>query len=139
MNIKILKSYLPIPNILGLSLILILTGCGTRYQTKELVGSYVVTYPHGIERLNLIKDGTYQQNYIVNDSKLTVTNSGIWKLVDEKEIHLLRPMICDDGFGRQGNCKIVDGYWPIQIQKAWGKIILPINEDLGFKFKKIGS
>ena len=87
-----------------------------------------------------MQDGSYEQQFALNGEALKVINNGKWELrsLDGLLLILNDPVIVDDGFGSLSKSLAKkEGIWPITIKKSFtGKIYFPINEDLGFVFKK---
>ena len=116
-------------------------GCKTKVEQKELIGVYAAKYPYGMEQLRITPNGTYEQLFAFKGQSLKTVNKGKWEIryLDGQQLILNNPIIIDDGFGNISTMKKEsDSAWPLHIYKSiTGKIFFPINEDLGFVFKKI--
>ena len=115
-------------------------GCLSKIDPREVPGTYAVRYPYGVEKLKINHDGTYEQLFGPNEQALKPINKGNWEVRTQDELQLIvnNPVIVDDGFGKKSQMKQSSGYWPLRIKQGLlGQIRLPVNEDLGFVFKKV--
>lgn len=126
--------------IIAFAISVLFLGCYSKVSFDEVIGSYTVRYPYGIEELQLNKDSTYIQTVLIDGETTPKTNKGIWKFREkESEVVLNKAMIVDDGFGklnlRYG--EIAPGHWVLGARKSFGRISLRFNPDWDFAFRKI--
>lgn len=115
----------------------LVAGCGPRtMNVEELVGTYVVKYRHGSEKLILKSDGTFTQDYMRLENGQSTTNSGKWEFWKEDRAILLRDAIEFDKWGEQGKQPSERIVWRIRIAKRFGKISLIIGEEGVLEYDK---
>ena len=117
--------------------------CRRTVTSSEVVGIFTVKYPYGIEQLNVMPDGNYEQWFAFSGQPLNCINKGKWDVErgdfwDGFLLNMHDPVTVDNGFGKPSQMKKVSGVRMIRIRKGFlGGVYLLINEDLGFKFKQI--
>jgi len=57
-------------------LIIMLNGCQRRFTYKELIGTYFADHEFGVELLNLLPNGTYNQWFAPNGEDYHFINMG---------------------------------------------------------------
>ena len=118
--------------------VIIMLGCQSKIDYKEIPGIYIAEYPYGVEQLKITSDGFYEQSFGTSDKTLTFLNKGKWDIrLEGRKIVLKNPVMVADGFGKK-SLKPFSGDWFLLIQKGlWGQLAFSINGDLDLKFKKV--
>jgi hypothetical protein len=123
-------------------LLLGLIGCRSNIDRAELPGVYQATYSYGVEHLNVMADGTYEQSFVTTGTPVKSINKGKWELghgdIWEGDLLILNnPVIVDDGFGKLSKLEQRSGVWQLRVRKSiGGNIYFPINDDQGTSFKR---
>jgi hypothetical protein len=115
-------------------------GCSSQLNPSDVVGAYTLRYPYGVEELVLRRDGTYEQSFVKHGETSAKKNLGRWELREGKqpEIVLRNCMLVDDFFGkpRASSEQFQPGDCILRVEKRFGRVSLPLNEDQGFIYKK---
>ena len=143
--------------LIGCSLTMACSRCS---QLPEIAGVYELKYPkadskrqYGVERLVILKNGTYEQWFSLNGSSASVINKGTWTIrkdrsrlaviANEKYLLFLdSPVIVDDGFGKPilPLKRHENATWELRIKKKRNdEIYFPVNDDLGTWFTHVES
>lgn len=111
--------------------------CSQQISRDELVGNYKVDYGYGVEDLQLLPNGRYDQTFRSAADNVPITNTGKWELKSDT-LHLYDSLIVDDNFGRlRSNYKEpVPGSRGIIVKKQFWIVHLIINPDSPVSFKK---
>jgi hypothetical protein len=122
---------------LCLALVGQLTAC-RKPNAQDLVGNWEVAYANSKLKLKLNQDGTFEQTLEQKDKTAVLRRTGKWEMADlEGESVVLNGalIVRDD----KGTLESADstGAWIIHIDWGFGRIRLPVNEDLNLYFDKI--
>lgn len=112
-------------------------------ERSHLPGTYVVRYPHSTETLVLDDDGSYSQ-YIkpLEPNNPSVRHSGTWKYErDFRRLVLEDALLVDDALGRISPSYRTPrkGIWGMPVRRNLRGVVLVVNEDLGFQFRRVGT
>ena len=119
--------------------IILLICCSSEVTYDEVIGTYSMEYPYGIEILHLAGDSTYVQHVFIYDGAESRSNTGRWVFREESsEVDLCNAMLIDDNFGdlKPSYWEIGEGYRILRVEKRLGKVSLRWNDDLGYMFRK---
>jgi hypothetical protein len=108
-----------------------------RFAKADVLGTYEIQYPFGTETLVLSED-TYEQ-WFVDKSGKVFTVAGKWTFKSTKRSGqgaLENAMSLDNGFGRFRSTTPFKGLRILSF--AWyGGTVISLNEDQGFRMRKI--
>jgi len=119
-----------------LSTIFLNLGCARKMPSDDLiVGTYVISYSHGSERLELRKNRTFDQRYSTVDGVVT-ENTGTWSILDDPPSILLKNALLNDD--RKGHRRIpaVKSFWILGIDRISGEIKLTVDNEGILAFRK---
>lgn len=129
------------PRLLYIVIAVAFSGCvpvPKRFAKADILGTYEIHYPFGMETLELRGDDTYQQRFTDTSGK-TFTVSGMWTFdtaARSNQVALVDAMSLDDGFGKFGSTVPKRGLNMRSL--AWyGGTVISLNEDLGLRMRKI--
>jgi hypothetical protein len=130
---------MPVIAIITFAFSILVSGCYSKVDFDEVIGSYKLRYPYGTEELRLSKEGTYTQTILIDGETTAKINKGQWEFDrEESKVILKDAVIVDDVFGhlKPDYWKIERGLWDLSARKSFGRVSLGVNSDLGFAFKK---
>jgi len=118
--------------------LIVLCACEAQFKESELVGTYKANHGKGEDIIVLKEGGKYLHSFKTLEK--TFEREGVW----EYEIFEDQPLISFYNFQHRWE----DNYytykkderniWPAFIERSiFGKIILPLDDDLGFYYEKV--
>lgn len=122
--------------ILAFMLVWFLCGCSSSITSSDLVGYYQAKHSLGVENIDLLTNGSYNQVISVNNGK-TWKTTGKWTFAvgSTDELYLKDALSVDlDGKGVPGATKTD---WVMHVRRSRGVLTLNFDDDLGINFERV--
>src|SRR5882672_7367407 len=122
---------------LCLALVGQLTAC-RKPSAQDLVGTWEVAYANSKLKLKINQDGTFEQLLEQKDKTTVLRRTGKWEMTDleGESVVLNGALIVRDDTGTLESADR-NGAWIIHVDWGFGRIRLPVNEDLNLYLDKL--
>jgi hypothetical protein len=113
-----------------------ITGC-RKPTAQDMLGNWQVDFAKSSLKLKLNADGTFEETFENKENTHVVRRVGKWEMteLEGQSLVLNGPLVVRDN----GTVESYDsnGAWILHVDKAFGHIRMPVNEDLNLYFDKV--
>ena len=107
-----------------------LIGCSINVATKRVYGTYMASYPFGVETITLNRDGSFVQQVAMKNQPPVLVH-GTWDFDSQgSRVNLYGSMVVADGFGhlRSDWQTASSGIVSLDVEMHWFRIVMASAE-----------